>query len=132
MVNRERSSVAVGFINFAGVVLIVAGIFQVIQGIVGLANNDFYVVSQKWVFQLNVTTWGWVHILFGIVAILAGAGLFSGAVWARTVAVIVAGISIIANFVWLPYYPVWALVVIVVDFFVIWALVLHGRDVTVD
>ena len=132
MVNRERSSVAVGFINFAGVVLIVAGIFQVIQGIVGLANNDFYVVSQKWVFQLNVTTWGWVHILFGIVAILAGAGLFSGAVWARTVAVIVAGISIIANFVWPPYYPVWALVVIVVDFFVIWALVLHGRDVTVD
>ena len=132
MVDRERSSVAVGFINFAGVVLIVAGIFQVIQGIVGLANNDFYVVSQKWVFQLNVTTWGWVHILFGIVAILAGAGLFSGAVWARTVAVIVAGISIIANFVWLPYYPVWALVVIVVDFFVIWALVLHGRDVTVD
>lgn len=132
MVNRERSSVAVGFINFAGVVLIVAGIFQVIQGIVGLANNDFYVVSQKWVFQFNVTTWGWVHILVGIVAILAGAGLFSGAVWARTVAVIVAGISIIANFVWLPYYPVWALVVIAVDFFVIWALVLHGRDVTVD
>ena len=104
MVDRERSSVAVGFINIAGVVLIVAGIFQVIQGIVGLANNDFYVVSQKWVFQFNVTTWGWVHILVGIVAILAGAGLFSGAVWARTVAVIVAGISIIANFVWLPYY----------------------------
>lgn len=105
MVNRERSSVAVGFINFAGVVLIVAGIFHVIQGIVGLADNDFYVVSQKWVFQFNVTTWGWVHILIGIIAILAGAGLFSGAVWARTVAVIVAGISIIANFVWLPYYP---------------------------
>ena len=94
--------------------------------------NDFYVVSQKWVFQFNVTTWGWVHILIGVIAILAGAGLFSGAVWARAVAVIVAGISIIANFVWLPYYPVWALLIIVVDFFVIWALVLHGRDVTVD
>ena len=132
MINRKRSSVAVGFINFAGVVLIVGGVFHVIQGIVGLADNDFYVVTQKWVFQLNVTTWGWVHILLGIVAILAGAGLFSGAVWARTFAVIVAGISIIANFVWLPYYPVWALLVIVVDFFVIWALVLHGRDVTVD
>ena len=132
MVTRERSGVAVGFISFAGVVLIIAGVFHVIQGIVGLANNDFYVVSQKWVFQLNVTTWGWVHILFGIVAILAGAGLFSGAVWARTVAVIVAGISIIANFVWLPYYPVWALLIIVVDLFVIWALVLHGRDVTED
>ena len=132
MVTRERSGAAVGFITFAGVVLIIAGVFHVIQGIVGLFNNDFYVVSQKWVFQFNVTTWGWVHIVVGVIAILAGAGLFSGAVWARTVAVIVAGISMIANFVWLPYYPVWALLIIVVDFFVIWALVLHGRDATED
>jgi hypothetical protein len=79
--------------------------------------------------QFDVTTWGWIHILVGIVAILAGVGLFSGAVRARTLAVIAAAISIFANFVWMPYYPVWAVVVIVFDFFVIWALTAHGRDV---
>ena len=132
MVNRERSGVAVGFISFAGIVLILAGIFHVIDGIVGLVNNDFYVKTDNWVFKFNVTSWGWIHILLGIIAILAGVGLFSGAIWARTVAVIVAAVSIVANFVWLPYYPWWALLVIVLDFFVIWAVVLHGRDVAVE
>ena len=132
MVNHERSGVAVGFISFAGIVLILAGIFHVIDGIVGLVNNDFYVKTDNWVFKFNVTSWGWIHILLGIIAILAGVGLFSGAIWARTVAVIVAAVSIIANFVWLPYYPWWALLVIVLDFFVIWAVVLHGRDVAVE
>jgi len=132
MVNRERSGVAVGFISFAGIVLILAGIFHVIDGIVGLVNNDFYVKTDNWVFKFNVTSWGWIHILLGIIAILAGVGLFSGAIWARTVAVIVAAVSIIANFVWLPYYPWWAVLVIVLDFFVIWAVVLHGRDVAVE
>ena len=132
MVNRERSGFAVGFISFAGILLILAGIFHVIDGIVGLVNNDFYVKTDNWVFKFNVTSWGWIHILLGIIAILAGVGLFSGAIWARTVAVIVAAVSIIANFVWLPYYPWWAVLVIVLDFFVIWAVVLHGRDVAVE
>ena len=132
MVNRERSGFAVGFISFAGIVLILAGIFHVIDGIVGLVNNDFYVKTDNWVFKFNVTSWGWIHILLGIIAILAGVGLFSGAIWARTVAVIVAAVSIIANFVWLPYYPWWARLVFVLDFFVIWAVGLHGRDVAVE
>ena len=129
MATRERSGLAVGFIAMAGIILIVAGVLHVIEGIVGLFNNDFYVVSQKWVFQFNVTTWGWIHILVGIIALLAGIGLFSGAVWARTVAVLVAVVSIIINFVWLPYYPWWALLIISFDFFVIWAVTAHGRDV---
>jgi hypothetical protein len=129
MATRERSGLAVGFIAMAGIILIVAGVLHVIEGIVGLFNNDFYVVSQKWVFQFNVTTWGWIHILVGIIALLAGIGLFSGAVWARTVAVLVAVLSIIINFVWLPYYPWWALLIIAFDFFVIWAVTAHGRDI---
>ena len=129
MATRERSGLAVGFIGMAGIILIVAGVLHVIEGIVGLFNNDFYVVSQKWVFQFNVTTWGWIHILVGIIALLAGIGLFSGAVWASTVAVLVAVLSIIVNFVWLPYYPWWALLIIAFDFFVIWAVTAHGRDI---
>ena len=130
MATRERSGLAVGFIAMAGIILIVAGVLHVIEGIVGLFNNDFYVVSQKWVFQFNVTTWGWIHIIVGLIALGAGFGLFAGQVWARTVAVIAACLSIIANFLWLPYYPWWALLIIAFDFFVIWAVTAHGRDLS--
>ena len=135
MATRETGStpsgMAVGITATAGVILMLAGFFHVLQGIVGLINNDFYVVTQKWVFQFNVTTWGWIHIIVGLIALGAGFGLFSGRVWARTVAVIVAVVSIIANFVWLPYYPWWALLLIAFDVFVIWAVTAHGRDITV-
>ena len=78
----------------------------------------------------DVTTWGWIHILVGVIAVAAVVGLFSGAVWARTVAVAVAAVSILVNFLWLPYNPVWAVLIIAFDIFVIWALTAHGRDVT--
>jgi len=126
----KSSGLAVGITFTAALILIFAGVFGIIEGIVGLVNNDFYVVTQKWVFQLNTTTWGWIHIIVGVIALGAGFGLFAGQVWARTVAVIAACLSIIANFLWLPYYPWWALLIIAFDVFVIWAVTAHGRDLS--
>ena len=123
------SGLAVGITVSAAVILILAGVLHAMQGVVGLANNEFYVTTQNWIFKFDATTWGWVHILVGLIAIGTGIGLFYGAVWARTVGVIVAAVSVFANFVWLPYYPVWAILIIAFDFFVIWALTAHGRDV---
>ena len=123
------SGMAVGVTVTAAVILILAGVLHAMQGVVGLANNEFYVATQNWIFKFDATTWGWVHILVGLIAIGTGVGLFYGAVWARTLGVIVAAVSIFANFVWLPYYPVWAILIIAFDFFVIWALTAHGRDV---
>ncbi len=123
------SGLAVGITVSAAVILILAGVLHAMQGVVGLANNEFYVTTQNWIFKFDATTWGWVHILVGLIAIGTGIGLFYGAVWARTVGVIVAAVSIFANFVWLPYYPVWAILIIAFDFFVIWALTAHGRDI---
>jgi len=120
---------AVGVTVTAAVILILAGVLHAMQGVVGLANNEFYVTTQNWIFKFDATTWGWVHILVGLIAIGTGIGLFYGAVWARTVGVIVAAVSVFANFVWLPYYPVWAILIIAFDFFVIWALTAHGRDI---
>jgi hypothetical protein len=120
---------AVGITVSAAVILILAGVLHAMQGVVGLANNEFYVTTQNWIFKFDATTWGWVHILVGLIAIGTGIGLFYGAVWARTVGVIVAAVSVFANFVWLPYYPVWAILIIAFDFFVIWALTAHGRDI---
>lgn len=128
--SEQPSGWAAGWSVFAGIVLIVTGFFQGIAGLVALFNDEFYVVGQKWVFQFDVTTWGWIHLVLGIVLLLAGFGIFTGNVLARTVGVIVAVVSAIAAFAWLPWYPVWAIMLIALDIAVIWALTAHGRDVT--
>ena len=112
--------------------MVTIGVFQAISGIVALLNDEFYVVTQEWIFQFDVTTWGWVHLLAGVIIGLAGAALFTGAVWARTVAMFVAVISAVLSFMWLPWYPIWAVIVIAVDIAVTWALTVHGRDIAKD
>ena len=124
------SSAAVGWAAFAGIMLIIYGVVNFIQGIAALVNNEFFVITEEYVFKFNVTTWGWIHLIGGVILILAGAGIFSGNVLARTVGVIMAGLAIIWNFAWLPYYPVWSIVAIAIGIAVIWALTVHGRDIT--
>ena len=121
----------VGWIAFAGFMMIMIGVFHVISGIAGIAKDDVFVIgpATEYAFKFDVTAWGWIHLIAGIIVLIAGFGLFSGATWARTVGVIVAGISAIANFAWLPYYPIWAIVILTVDILVIWALIVHGREV---
>jgi hypothetical protein len=127
--NQRPSAAAVGWALFAAIMLMIAGMFQIIAGIAALIEDDFFVVTEKWVFELDVTTWGWIHIVLGILLLFVGAGILTGNVAARTVGVIIAGLSAIANFAYLPYYPVWAIIVIAIDIAIIWALTAHGRDV---
>jgi hypothetical protein len=110
--------------------MMMVGAMHLIQGLIALVNDQFYIVSKDYVFQFDLTSWGWIHLIAGVVVALAGVALFQGAVWARTVAVVVACISILANFMWLPYYPLWSLTVIAFDIVVIWAVTAHGRDIT--
>lgn len=124
------SSWAVGWTGFAGVMMVVLGFFDIIQGIVAIAEDEFFVVTADWVFQFDVTTWGWIHLILGIVLVVSGVGLSSGNVLARTVGVILAAVVMVTNFAWLPYYPVWSIAVIAISIAVIWALTFHGRDVT--
>lgn len=127
--SERPSAWAVGWIYFAAVMLMIGGVFQFFAGIAALVNNKFYVVGEKWVFQFNITTWGWIHLILGIVLFIVGIGVLSGNLAARIVGVIVAALSAIAAFMYLPWYPIWAIVVIAVDIAVIWALTAHGRDV---
>ena len=124
----NRSGAAVGYIMFASFILIMIGIFHAIDGLAAIVNNNFYVPLGDYVFKFNVTTWGWIHLIGGIIILLAGFSLYGGAIWARTVGVIVALISAIASFASLPYYPIWSIIIIILDVCVIWALTLHGRD----
>jgi hypothetical protein len=127
--SETRSSAAVGLTVFAGTIMIMIGVLHAMQGLVALFNDTFYVVGAEYVFSFDVTTWGWIHLLLGILVAFAGFFVFRGAVWARTIGVIFAVLSALVNFAWLPYYPVWGLVIIALDIFVIWALTAHGRDI---
>ena len=129
MSQREGSAWAAGWISFAGFMMIMLGGFHAVAGLVGIIDDQFYVATQKYVFQFDRTTWGWIHLIFGIIVVLAGFGVFSGAVWARTVGVILGFVSAIAAFAWLPYYPILGIAIIVVAIAVIWALTMHGREV---
>ncbi len=124
----QPSGWAMGWATFAAILLIVGGVWGVIVGIAGIAEDEFFVVTPDWIFQFDATTWGWMHLIAGIILFLSGLGIFSGNVLARTVGVIVAGLSAIVNFAWMPYYPVWSIVAIAVDIAIIWALTAHGRD----
>ena len=124
-----RSGAAVGFTIFASAMMVLIGTFQMLAGIIALINDEFYVVTQEWIFQFDVTTWGWIHLVLGAVILAAGIGLFSGQVWARTVGALLAILSAVVSFAWLPWYPIWGVIIITLDVFVIWALTVHGRDI---
>ena len=126
--DRETSGTAVGFILFAAIMMIMVGVFQALQGLIGIFENEFYVATRNYLFQFDATTWGWIHLLVGLLVAFAGWGLLSGRTWARTVAIILAVISAITNFLFVPYYPFWALLLITLDIFVIWAITAHGGD----
>ena len=124
------SSWAVGWAGFAAIMLILIGVMDIVQGLVALFNDEFYVIGQEWVFEFDVTAWGWIHLIVGVILIASGVGIFSGNVAGRTVGVAVAGVAAIVNFAWLPYYPVWSIIVIAISVAIIWALTAHGRDIT--
>ncbi|HLM29594.1 MAG TPA: hypothetical protein VK360_06695 [Acidimicrobiales bacterium] len=124
---RDRTG-WVGWIFFAAVLMILAGIMNAIYGFVAIVNDDWVVWGNRADLYIDLTTWGWVHLIIGIVVLLAGIGLLSGNVLARAVAVLVASVSMIANFLFIPAYPVWALTIIAIDAFVIYALTAHGGE----
>ena len=107
---------------FAGIMLIIGGAFQVIEAIVAIANDEYLLVLPNYVFSIDLTGWGWIHLLVGLILAAVGVFLLLGKGWARIAGIVVAGISAMVNFSWLPYSPWWALLLIAVDILVIWAL----------
>ena len=122
----EVSGWASGAATFASVVLMLIGSFQVIAGLTALFNDEFFVVAEQYTFKLDITVWGWLHLLFGLGLVFTGAGLWQRARWAGTTAIVLCGLSAIANFFFLPYYPIWAVVVIALNIWVLWALTRPG------
>ena len=118
-----------GWILFAATMMLMLGIFHAIQGLVALFRDEYYVVGKSGLtLHIDYTTWGWVHLVLGVVVAAAGAGLLVAQMWARVVGVIVALLSAVLNIAFLASYPVWSALMIAVDILVIWAITVHGRE----
>ncbi|MEU6974674.1 MULTISPECIES: hypothetical protein [unclassified Streptomyces] len=113
---------AAGGTLFAGVLMLVTGIMDIFQGIAGIAEDDVYTRVGDYVFKFNLTTWGWIHLILGIVVAIAGFGILKGAEWGRVAGIALASLNVLAQFLFLPYQPWWALFSMAVSIFVIWAL----------
>ena len=121
---------ALGAIAFAATIMTMIGVFQVIIGLVAIFNGEFFAVTRDYTFDLDVGTWGWIQLILGLVAIAVGGGLFARATWAGVTAIVIAFLSALGNFFFVPYYPIWALVVIGLDIWLIWALTRPGAMTT--
>ena len=113
-------------VTFAATMMFIIGVFQVIAGLAAIFDDDFFVLTANYAFDLDTSAWGWVHLLLGILLGVAAWGLYSGAAWAAVTAIVLASLSAIANFFFIPYYPFWAILVIALDVWVIWALTRPG------
>jgi len=123
-----RRALARGGMYFAAVTLLVSGVFQILMGIVALRNRAFFATVGNYTYAANVHRWGWAHVIGGIVVAVVGLGLFTGALWARGLGTVVAALSMVGNFFFIPYYPIWTLLIIALDIFVIWSLAHAGAD----
>lgn len=118
----SRSTGTPGPLLAAGIFMLLVGAFHVVQGVVALANDTFFAGGKSYWFQWDLTAWAWVHLGLGVLVAAMGIALLRNADWARTVAVIMASLSIIGSFLWLPHFPVWSLTTLALDVVVIWAV----------
>ena len=119
---RTQSPWALGIAVFAAAMLIMSGIWQIFLGIAAIVGSELFVVVEGYIYSFDTTVWGWIHILIGAVFVVVGFFLFRGSTWAVWAAIGVAIVNGLLNFLWLPIYPIWALVLIAIDVAVVRAL----------
>jgi hypothetical protein len=124
--SAEVSGFAVGGIWFAASVMTLIGAFQIVAGLAAVIDDKFFVVTRNYAFHLDASAWGWIHLVLGVLLFVCGIGLFRRSAWAGVTAIFLAMLSAFANFFFIPYYPFWAVLLIALDVWVIWALTRPG------
>ncbi|MEH6377216.1 hypothetical protein V7793_23225 [Streptomyces sp. KLMMK] len=129
--HSETSQAAAGGLTlFAAVMMLIAGFVDIFRGIMAIVHDNVFISTPDYVFKFSLAGWGWIHLFLGIAALMVGVGLFRVSLWARVLGVIIAALLLIVNFLSIPYYPLWSIVVIALCAFVIWALcVVRHEDV---
>jgi hypothetical protein len=131
MANNSQPSGWVGWIYFAGILLLVRGFFQLLFGIEALVNDKVYVVAPNHLAAFDFTTWGWIHVVLAVVLLSAAGSLMAGRLWGRVVASLAVGASLVANLAFLPAYPLWSIIAIVVDVLILYAVLVKAGEVQV-
>jgi len=125
----SRPTAWLGVVLFGGIMLLMVGGFQCIQGFVAIFREDYYLTGPNGlVLEVDYTAWGWTHVLISLVAVAAGIGVMAGQIWARVLGIVIAVISALVNVAFLSAYPIWSAIVIAMDVLVIYALAVHGRE----
>ncbi|TET54251.1 MAG: hypothetical protein E3J64_02195 [Anaerolineales bacterium] len=118
-----------GWVVFASIMLVMAGMFGIIHGLVALLNDEVYLVTKEGVVAFDFTTWGWIHLILGIIVFIAGFAVMSGQLWARIVGVFVAMLSAVSQIAFITAFPLWSVVIIGIDVLIIYGLLVHGEEV---
>jgi hypothetical protein len=125
-----RASAWVGWIAFAGVLMVILGTLHAFQGLVAIFRDEYFLVSSDGLaLKLDLTAWGWTALVVGVVVLVAGLCVMAGQMWARVVGVLVASLSLLHNFAFLAAYPLWSLIMIALDIVIIMALTVHGSEI---
>jgi hypothetical protein len=128
---RTMGALPAAGVVFAGSTMILVGIFQIFQGLAGLLNDSFFVVSNDYAYKFDLTAWSWIHLVVGTIVTLAGFYVFTGTLWARLIGIALAILSVVTNFLWIPYYPFWSLLIIAIAIVSIWGLSTQPRNTSV-
>jgi hypothetical protein len=126
--DRRAMAWASGFAVFAGLMMIIVGLNQAFLGFAGVLGDDVYMPVQDYVYGLDLTTWGWLHLGFGLVLVLTGVSVLSGKAWARAAGIWLVMLNLVASFAFIPYYPVWAVLLIALNVAVIWGLARYDGE----
>jgi len=126
--DQRESRWASGLTVVAATFLVIAGVWHVIAGFAAVVHDNVYVATPQYIYSFDLTAWGWIHMLLGVLEIVAGFAVLKGQTWARVVGIVLASLSMIANFGFLPHYPLWSLLIIALDAGIIWALTTYRRE----
>jgi hypothetical protein len=121
---------ASGLALFAGIAMIIGGVWHALSGLSALFNDKVFVTTPDYIYAFDLTAWGWIQLLLGVAVAIAGIAVVQNKTWGRAVGMILAGASVLANFVFLPHYPVWSILIIALDIAIIWALCTDLREAT--
>ncbi len=118
----------VGWVYFAGFLMLAQGAFQTFLGVLALVNNNVYVVGENQIVAFNFTAWGWIHIVLGVLLVSAAAAVFSGKLWGRVIGAIMVTLSLLGNLAFLPAYPIWSILLVSLDTVLLYALLVRGDE----
>jgi len=125
---QSQSSGWVGWVYFAGFLMLARGVFQAFLGVLALVNSTVYIVGENRLVSLNFTAWGWIHIALGVILLTGAASVFSGRAWGRAVGAVMVTLAIFANLAFLPAYPLWSITLVAIDLLLLYALLVRGGE----